>query len=408
MALKPGGTCWISPVSPAAAVRSAAAVTAAADVVGDDLAVRVVGVGRLAEPDRAGVLLLGEREVAEQPGGLLHPDHQHPGRHRVQRARVTDPAGAGQAADPGHDVVRGPAGWLVHDDQAVLASGGRPPQTPPRAIRSGRPSGRPSRLAPAPPGSRGGELLAQRGHDVGAPGRWAVNPAARGCPPPPSATQARPTSAAPLDRADTCHSAVVVLLEHHGHVGLVGAPQHVDDRLGGVERQPVRGPVGAGDRGPHQPVAPAAPARAAPGRAPRRAGRGSRTGRGPTARAPPRPGRCRSRAAGRPARCTPGEVVEYRNEPVSVTSPAYRPSAMSRETGTPSRPISSWASTAVAAAAGSIRLHRAEAGVGRVMIEDDQLLGAGGVGLEHPEPVRAGGVERHHDLRPARDRRRAG
>src|SRR5260370_29372652 len=33
----------------------------------------------------------------------------------------------------------------------VLARGGRPPRTPPRAIRSGRPKGRPSRLAPPPP-----------------------------------------------------------------------------------------------------------------------------------------------------------------------------------------------------------------------------------------------------------------
>ena len=61
---------------------------------------------------------------------------------------------------------------------------------------------------------------------------------------------------------------------------------------------------------------------------------------------------CSSRAANW---CTRGDVVEYLNEPVSVTSPAYRPSAMSREMSTPILRIRSNASTAVAAAAGSIR-----------------------------------------------------
>ncbi len=53
--------------------------------------------------------------------------------------------------------------------------------------------------------------------------------------------------------------------------------------------------------------------------------------------------------------CTRGEVLAYLKEPVSVTIPAYRPNAMSVVIRMPSRAISSCASTAVAAAAGSIR-----------------------------------------------------
>src|SRR5579859_4475011 len=86
-----------------------------------ELAFGVVGIARLAEPDRGVVLLLGQGQVAEQAGGLLDPDHQDAGRHRVQGARVTHPPGAGQPADPRHHVVRGQAAGLVDDDQAVFA-----------------------------------------------------------------------------------------------------------------------------------------------------------------------------------------------------------------------------------------------------------------------------------------------
>ncbi len=156
------------------------------------------------------VLLLGQRQVAEQPGGLLDADHQHPGGHRVERAGVPDPAGAGQPADPGHDVVRGQPGWLVDDQQPAGRASPRPVQTHSPVAQRRR-----SRR-PAEPG--------------------AVNPAARAWPPPPSAV-ARAADVDPvLGPGRDQPGAVVGLLEDHGHLGLVGAPQHVDDRL---DRRPA-------------------------------------------------------------------------------------------------------------------------------------------------------------------------
>ena len=87
----------------------------------DDLALRVVGGGRDAEPHGGVVRLLGEHQVAEQPGGALDPDDQDAGRHRVEGAGVADLAGAGEPADPGDHVVRGQPGRLVDDDQAGLS-----------------------------------------------------------------------------------------------------------------------------------------------------------------------------------------------------------------------------------------------------------------------------------------------
>ena len=48
-------------------------------------------------------------EVGEQPGRPVDAEHEHAGRHRVQRAGVADLAGAGEPPDAGDDVVAGPA-----------------------------------------------------------------------------------------------------------------------------------------------------------------------------------------------------------------------------------------------------------------------------------------------------------
>src|ERR1700733_4201460 len=90
---------------------------------GGELAFGIVGAGGLAEPDRGVVLLLRQGQVAEHAGGLLHPDDQDAGRHRVQGARVALPPGPGPPPDPGHHVMRGHAAGLVDDDQAILAVG---------------------------------------------------------------------------------------------------------------------------------------------------------------------------------------------------------------------------------------------------------------------------------------------
>ena len=95
-----------------------------------DLALGVVGAGGLAEPDRAVVALLGHGEVAEQPGGLFHPDHQDAGGHRVQGPGVPHLPGAGQPPDPRHHVVRGHAAGLVHDDQAAGLRSGHSSSSP--------------------------------------------------------------------------------------------------------------------------------------------------------------------------------------------------------------------------------------------------------------------------------------
>lgn len=87
-----------------------------------DLALGVVGQGRLAEPDRAQVLLLGQREVPEQLGRLLDAEDEHARRHGVEGAGVSDAAGPGDPAHLGDHVVRGEARRLVDDDKAV----GRP------------------------------------------------------------------------------------------------------------------------------------------------------------------------------------------------------------------------------------------------------------------------------------------
>ena len=72
----------------------------------------------LAQPDGGGIGLRGRRQQAEDLGGALHSDHQHAGRHRVQRPRVSHPSGGKDPATTPHHVVTGHGGWLVDDDDS--------------------------------------------------------------------------------------------------------------------------------------------------------------------------------------------------------------------------------------------------------------------------------------------------
>ncbi len=74
---------------------------------GEHLTLGVVGGGGDAEPDGGVVRLVGELQVAEQPGGPADADEQHAGGHRVERAGVADLAGAGEPPHPRDHVVGG-------------------------------------------------------------------------------------------------------------------------------------------------------------------------------------------------------------------------------------------------------------------------------------------------------------
>ena len=133
IALTALGTWSISPTNARQrrAGPSSSVDAAPAAVRRDDLALGVVGHGRLRPAGSwPGSVLSLPDQVGQQPGRPLHADHQHPGRHRVERAGVPDPAGAGQPAHPGDHVVRGHAARLVDHDEPVA----RHAQPPRRAL----------------------------------------------------------------------------------------------------------------------------------------------------------------------------------------------------------------------------------------------------------------------------------
>ena len=116
---------------------------------GHDLALGVVGDGRLPQPDGGRVRLVAADQEGQQAGGLVDAEDQHPGRHRVEGAGVADPAGAAQPPGPADDVVAGPASRLVDDEQAVRRAHPPRPRRRPRRPRRPRPrascTGRPRR-----------------------------------------------------------------------------------------------------------------------------------------------------------------------------------------------------------------------------------------------------------------------
>ena len=288
--------------------------------------------------------LLGEREVPEQAGGLVRPRRPgrpspsgpacrraRPGRVRAsRRSRPTtscdvQPAGLSTMTSPFHV-----GAW------PRSSSGDRRP-----AARSG---------------------CARRRRDGRCVGVPAQGEPGRGRVPAAAERDARRSDVdAALGPGGDLPRAVVVLLEHDGDLGLVGAPHDVDDafdrsyggraprgrRASTVVQTMPRPPAtsrlepGAAERaGEHRQVA---ERRAVP----QLAGDRARAG-------------CR-RSSSRPASAwTSGVVAAYLNEPVSVTSPTYRPRAMSWVSGTPSRPMSSLGEHRGGRGVGVDEMHRAE------------------------------------------------
>ena len=108
------------------------------------------------EPDGRGVALARADDVGQQAGGPLDPDHQHPGRHRVEGAAVPDPAGAGQPPDRGRPrraTSSRPACRPPPARPAPSPPFGRPSawQTALSARRRPRPTGGPAPAAPGRP-----------------------------------------------------------------------------------------------------------------------------------------------------------------------------------------------------------------------------------------------------------------
>ena len=106
-------------------------------VLGGDDARVVEGVGLDAEHDLTdvGLGLLGHE--TQQAGGTPDAEHEHPGGGRIEGAAVTHLAGAEDAAGLRHDVVGGPAHFLVDDAEAVHV-GVRPSRTHPFSRSSRR------------------------------------------------------------------------------------------------------------------------------------------------------------------------------------------------------------------------------------------------------------------------------
>ena len=239
----------MSPVSASAAVSTASAVDAGRTRGCRDLTLRVVGQRHLPEPDRRGVVLVAAHEEGEQLGGPADAEHQHPGRHRVERAGVADLAGGAQPAGPGDDVVAGPAGRLVDDEDAVgrgLTRSARHPAPRPSSRSFLYGSASPACTAPRPRrGHRGVALagLAQEVLEVGGGLRDGVG----------DELQARREPDAELLADERAQLALVELEQARGLGALPGIPEDgVEER--GVLQVAGDPDVGDGDeargRGP--------------------------------------------------------------------------------------------------------------------------------------------------------------
>src|SRR4051812_29995707 len=105
--------------------------------------------------------------MPEQPGGAADADDEHTGGHRVEGSGVTDAPRAGEPAYPPDDVMRGPAGRLVDDDQSI---GGA------KSMGDAGPVGH---------GRGASASAARKAIAVASTPSRDVNPAASLCPPPP-------------------------------------------------------------------------------------------------------------------------------------------------------------------------------------------------------------------------------
>ena len=209
-------------------------------------------------------------------------------------------------------------------------------------------------------------------------GRW--KPAAKRWPPPPSAAHARPTSTAHLERVEACQLAVVGLLEHDGHVGVVGPPHDVDHALQLVGRQSVPGPVLPRDMVQISPWPAAADGSSAARPSAGRARAGSRTARCRRAARVIRSG-ATPFAISRAASGWAAGVAEAVAERAGVgDQPGVQAGGDLAVDSIPSRSRSSATTTVVAGALRVDEVHRAEPGVGGVVVDHDQLTGLAALG----------------------------
>ena len=86
---------------------------------GDDLAVGVLGVGFDAEAEDAFVGFVVAHDALGDFGGFAEQDDEEAGGHGVEGAAVADFGDAELAADFCDDVVGGPAGGFVHQQEAI-------------------------------------------------------------------------------------------------------------------------------------------------------------------------------------------------------------------------------------------------------------------------------------------------
>ncbi len=111
-------------------------------------AVRIIGVGREAKPDRRGVAFAASRVKLREPRGAAQKQYEHAGRQGIERAEMADLAESKNAASGIHDVMRRSASRLVNDQGAVQRRGLRfswhgigfvrkPPRIRARAFGSG-------------------------------------------------------------------------------------------------------------------------------------------------------------------------------------------------------------------------------------------------------------------------------
>jgi hypothetical protein len=85
----------------------------------------IVGIRRHAQPHLGLIALRIAGQEPREPRRLAEHERQHAGRHRIERAGVTDARYAQQPPHAGNDVVRGRTFGLVDDEEAVDVSGHR-------------------------------------------------------------------------------------------------------------------------------------------------------------------------------------------------------------------------------------------------------------------------------------------
>ncbi len=80
---------------------------------------RVERVGRKAEANSAGVILVGFAKELREASEFAEQQRQDAGGHGIERAEVTDAALTRRSAHEGHYIMRRHTGWLIDDQEPV-------------------------------------------------------------------------------------------------------------------------------------------------------------------------------------------------------------------------------------------------------------------------------------------------